>query len=457
MIEITEVNESNRKAFLERMANKSYDSVKKLYPNLTTNIEEAQKVVDEVIEAVKTRGDEALFFYTEKWDKIKLNAENAVLGPEEIAKIAERLDPEQYGVMARAAERIERFHSLQKQKSWFDTSDNGEILGQMVIPVGSVGMYAPGGVAVLSSSFLMCAVPAKVAGVKNIAVCSPPDKNGMISPAIAAAAKITGVNKIYKIGGIQAIAAMAYGTETVQKVDKIVGPGNIYVALAKKSVFGQVGIDSIAGPSEITVIADANANPAYVAADMLSQAEHIMASAVLVTDSAELAAAVKAELERQIRLLPTGAAAEASLRDNGAIAVVSDIRAAIELANEIAPEHLELYIDNAFTWLPLIKNAGAVFLGPYSPEPVGDYYAGPNHVLPTGGTARFFSPLSVDDFVKKTSIISFSKTALEQSARDVMAFAKTEGLAAHAEAVRIRMDSRNEGGVKFEQDSNNRT
>ncbi|MCL2352401.1 MAG: histidinol dehydrogenase [Firmicutes bacterium] len=435
MIGITYITEANRRAFLAKAAGKSHDSVQSSYDN----IRDAQKVVDGVIEDIKTRGDEALFYYTEKWDKVRLDAKSAVLYPDGIAEIAKRLEPEKYGVIARAAKRIEKFHALQKQKSWFETGENGEILGQLVTPVESVGAYAPGGTAVLSSSLLMCVIPARVAGVKSVAVCTPADGNGEISPALAAAAHIAGVDIIYKFGGAQAIAALAYGTETVQKVDKVVGPGNLYVALAKKSVFGQVGIDSIAGPSEITVIADAAANPAYVAADMLSQAEHIMGSAICLTDSAELAAAVQLELERQIRTLPTGAAAAASLRDNGAIAVVPDIRAALALSNEIAPEHLELCVGEAFSFLPLVKNAGAVFLGPYTPEPVGDYYAGPNHILPTDGKARFFSPLCVDDFVKKTSVISFSEEALRQAAADVTAFAEMEKLSAHAEAVRIRL------------------
>jgi len=429
LIEIMDVNDGNRLDFMRKIRRKSDD-----------HAEAAAKVVDEIIKDVRTRGDEALFYYTEKFDKVKLDPSSVIMDKDEIAKVAARLDTEQYAVIARAAERIERFHNLQKQKSWFETRENGEILGQLVNPVESVGAYVPGGTQVLSSSLLMNVIPAKVAGVKNVAVCTPPDKNGEISPALCAAAKIAGAERIYKVGGAQAIAALAYGTETVKKADKVVGPGNIYVALAKKAVFGQVGIDSVAGPSEIAIIADENANPAYVAADLLSQAEHdVMARAICITTSKKLADAIKTELENQIKLLSRSAIAEASVRDNGIIAVVKDIDTALCIANEIAPEHLELCIENPFAYLPFIKNAGAVFLGAYSPEPVGDYYAGPNHVLPTGESSRFFSPLSVEDFVKKTSIISFSKAAFEQSAPDIIKFAEMEGLGAHAESIKIRL------------------
>jgi len=436
LIEIFDLRERGTEAFLERIRNKSYKNAQQAYDSAAS----AQKTVDEIVEAVKTRGDEALIFYAEKLDNARLTAGRMVIEPDEIAEIASRLDPAQYAVIERAARRIRRFHELQRRKSWFETGEDGEILGQLVTPVERVGAYVPGGTAVLPSSLLMSVIPARVAGVKSVAVCTPPHAGGEISPALCAAAKIAGADRIYTVGGAAAVAALAYGTETVRRVDKIVGPGNIYVALAKKAVFGQVGIDSIAGPSEITVIADGAADPAYVAADLLSQAEHVMSSAICLTDSAELAAAVKTELERQIGQLSTRGAAEASLRGNGAIAVVKDIKSAIDLANAIAPEHLELCVGSAFSYLPLVKNAGAVFLGKYSPEPMGDYIAGPNHILPTGGTARFFSPLSVDDFVKKTSIISLSKKVFEQLAGDVMEFAGMEKLAAHAASVRVRLE-----------------
>ncbi len=408
-----------------------------------------QAVVDEIIAKVRQEGDKALFDYTERFDKAKLDS--FLLSEEEIEEAYTQVAGQTIGsesgngknlldIIRCAAARIRSFHEKQKQNSWFEPSESGEILGQIIRPIESCGVYVPGGKAAYPSSVLMNIIPAQVAGVKNIYMVTPPDAKGKLTPSTIVAAVECGVKTIFKVGGAQAIAALAFGTESIPKVDKIVGPGNIFVALAKRSVFGHVNIDSVAGPSEILIIADKEARADYVAADMLSQAEHDeLASAILVTDCPTLAESVSQELSRQTALLGRQGIIEKSLQSFGRIFVVADLQEAAKLANTVAPEHLEIYTQSPFELLPQIKNAGAIFLGPYSPEPVGDYMAGPNHVLPTGGTARFFSPLSVDDFIKKSSLISFTKDALLNIGSDVVAFAQAEGLTAHANSVKIRL------------------
>lgn len=397
--------------------------------------------VNAIIEEVRAKKDEALFAYTEKFDGVKLDASNVLVTEEEIEEAYSLVDEKLLEVIRKALVNIRDYHAKQRQYSWFDSEDSGIILGQKVTPLEKVGVYVPGGKAVYPSSVLMNVIPAKVAGVKNIIMTTPPDKNGKVYPSTLVAAKEAGVDKIYKAGGAQAIAALAFGTESIPKVDKIVGPGNIYVALAKKAVFGHVSIDSIAGPSEILVLADETANPRFVAADLLSQAEHDeMASAILITTSMELAEQVSKEVDEFVKNLSRKEIIQKSLENYGYILVAGDLEEAIDTANEIASEHLELVTKNPFEVMTKIKNAGAIFLGEYSSEPLGDYFAGPNHVLPTNGTAKFFSPLSVDDFIKKSSIISYSREALEPVYKDIVQFAECEKLTAHANSIRARFE-----------------
>ncbi len=401
--------------------------------------EEVSRRVKEIVARVREEGDAALFEYTARFDKAQINADNVLVTREEIDKAYEAASPEWLAAMREAAKRITAFHEKQKQNTWINF-DAAISLGQKVTPLSRVGVYVPGGTAAYPSSVLMNVLPAKVAGVKEIVMVTPPGKDGGISyPLSLVAADIAGVDKIYKIGGAQAVAALAFGTESIPRVDKITGPGNIYVANAKREVFGHVGIDMVAGPSEVLVIADDTADPRYVAADLLSQAEHDpLAAAILVTDSAKLADAVDAELARQTALLPRREVVEQSLSAYGTIVVAPTMADCADIANQIAPEHLELSVAEPYALLPLIENAGAIFMGHYSPEPLGDYLAGPNHVLPTSGTARFFSPLSVDDFVKKSSLICCTRAELERVADQVILLAQQEGLDAHANSVAIR-------------------
>lgn len=402
---------------------------------------EYENTVNEIIENVRASGDKALFEYTEKFDKCKLDSSCVRITREEIDRAYEALDPEFIEVMKKSAENIRRFHEKQKRNTWIDTRDNGIILGQRIIPIEISGVYVPGGKAAYPSSVLMNVVPAKVAGVERIVMCTPPGKDGLVNPGTLVAADIAGVTESYKVGGAQAIAAMAFGTESIPKVDKITGPGNIFVALAKKACFGHVSIDSIAGPSEILVLADETANPRYVAADLLSQAEHDeMASAILITTSNELADKVSEEIDGFLKTLSRSEIIRKSLDNYGYIFVAENMNDAIEAANAVASEHLEIITGNPFEIMTRIKNAGAIFLGDYSSEPLGDYFAGPNHILPTNRTARFFSPLSVDDFVKKTSLISYSRQALENVHKDIELFAKQEGLTAHANSIAVRFE-----------------
>jgi histidinol dehydrogenase len=400
-----------------------------------------QETVDQIIAAIRKDKDNALFKFTLEFDKVQLNKDTIKVTKQEIEYAYTQVDEKLLEVIRKSAERIRYFHQKQKINSWMEPSSNGEMLGQLIRPLETVGVYVPGGKAAYPSSVLMNVVPAKVAGVKNIIMTTPAQKDGSVYATTIVAAIEAGVTDIYKVGGAQAIAALAFGTESVPKVDKIVGPGNIYVALAKKTVYGHVNIDSVAGPSEILVLADESANPVYVAADLLSQAEHDeLASAILITDSEKLAQEVSLEIEKQTDQLSRKEIIKKSLENFGAIVIVKDFDEATELSNKVAPEHLEVCVNSPFEVLPKIQNAGAIFLGHYSPEPLGDYMAGPNHVLPTGGTARFFSPLSIDDFIKKSSIISFSKEALRPLYKDVITFAEAEGLTAHANAVRVRFE-----------------
>lgn len=404
--------------------------------DLSANVEEA---VTEIINNVRQNGDKALFEYEEKFDKTTL--ESLAVTKEEIGKALEETEKEFLVILEKAAKNIRAFHAEQVRRNFVLNEEKGVVLGQKFMPVERAGLYVPGGTAAYPSTVLMDAIPAKIAGVKKIVMVTPPRKDGTVNPAILAAASIAGVDEIYKIGGAQAIAALAYGTETVPKVDKIVGPGNAYVAEAKKQVFGKVSIDMIAGPSEILIVADKKSNPRHVAADLLSQAEHDKnASAVLVTDGYEFATEVQKELERQLPLLEREEIARASIDNNGKIIVAKDLKEAVSVANEIAPEHLELCVDEPFDYLDLVQNAGSVFMGRNCPEALGDYLAGPNHTLPTSGTARFSSALGVDDFVKKTQFIYYSKEAMQKVARDVEYFAKKEGLTAHAKSAVARLE-----------------
>jgi len=399
------------------------------------------KSVMEIIDTVRKDRDKAVIEYTKRFDKVELDIRCLKVSQQEIHKAYDDVDRKLIEVIRRAKKNIEEFHSRQKENSWFTTGKDGIILGQIYRPLETVGIYVPGGTAPLISSVLMTAVPAKVAGVKRIIMATPPGKDGKVHPAILVAANEAGVDEIFRMGGAQAIAAMAFGTETVPRVDKIFGPGNIYVATAKRMVFGYCDIDMFAGPSEIAIIADDTAVPKFVAADMLSQAEHdVLASAVLVTTSEDLAKKVQKEIERQFENLPRKEILERSLKDYSAVVITESLEEAVEVVNRIAPEHLELCVAEPFSLLDSIRNAGAIFLGNYSSEPLGDYFAGPNHVLPTGGTARFFSPLNVGDFVKKSSLIYYTEKALQDVKDDVVLFAESEGLSAHANAIKIRFE-----------------
>lgn len=405
------------------------------------NYPEYEGTVNEIIEAVREKGDEALFSYTEKFDHCALSPDTIQVTREEIDEAYTKLDEAFIRVMRQSAENIRVYHEKQLRMSWFDYKPDGTILGQKITPISRAGVYVPGGKAAYPSSVLMNVVPAKVAGVPEILMCTPPGKDGKVNPGTLVAADIAGVDKVYKAGGAQAVAAMAFGTASIPKVDKITGPGNIFVALAKKAVYGFVSIDSIAGPSEILVLADETATPRYVAADLLSQAEHDeLASAILITTSRELAEQVQVEINGFVKKLSRREIIGKSLDRYGYILIAENMDAAIAAANAVASEHLEILTKNPFDTMTRIKNAGAIFLGEYSSEPLGDYYAGPNHILPTNGTAKFFSPLNVDDFIKKTSIISYSQSALEKVHNDIELFAKNEGLTAHANSIAVRFE-----------------
>lgn len=400
---------------------------------------EYEETVNDIIRQVRERGDEAVFAYTEQFDQCRLTAESLVVTEAEIAEAYQALDEALIGTMKRSAENIKAYHEKQIRQSFFTTKPDGSILGQRITPLERAGVYVPGGKAAYPSSVLMNVVPAKVAGVGEIIMTTPPGKDGKVNPGTLVAADIAGVDRIYKVGGAQAIAAMAFGTQSIPKVDKITGPGNIFVALAKKAVFGYVSIDSVAGPSEILILADRYANPRFAAADLLSQAEHDeLASAILITDSMELARKVSEEVENFTRKLSREEIIRKSLDHYGYILVAENMDEAVDAANDIASEHMEILTKDPFQTMTKVKNAGAIFLGEYSSEPLGDYFAGPNHILPTNGTAKFFSPLGVDDFIKKTSIISYSRQALERDHEDIERFAKSEGLTAHANSVAVR-------------------
>lgn len=428
---IVELNAETKKDLLENLLKRS--------PN---NYGEFEGRVNDIIQNVRERRDEAVFDYTKRFDGADINASNILVTDDEIKEAYEQVDEKLLGVIRKALVNIRKYHEKQMQNSWF-TSEDGMILGQKITPLGVAGVYVPGGKAVYPSSVLMNVLPAKVAGVGRIVMCTPPGKDGKVYPSTLVAAKEAGVDEIYKVGGAQAIAAMAFGTESIPKVDKIVGPGNIYVALAKKAVFGYVSIDSIAGPSEILVLADETANARYVAADLLSQAEHDeMASAILITTSRELAERVSEEVDGFVAVLSRKEIIQKSLDNYGYILVAENMEDAIDATNEIASEHMEIVTRDPFHVMTRIKNAGAIFIGEYSSEPLGDYFAGPNHVLPTNGTAKFFSALSVDDFIKKSSIISYSREALEKVHKDIETFAECEQLTAHANSVRVRFEQK---------------
>lgn len=398
----------------------------------------AAEIVDKIVGDVRRDGDEAVIKYTKLIDRTEFTPEEFVVTEAEYEAAYQEADPAVVDSLRKAAENVRRYHQEQKPNSWMTYRDKGSILGQSVIPLDRVGIYVPGGTAAYPSSVIMNAMPAVVAGVKEIIMMVPP-KNGKINPYVLVAAKEAGVSKIFKIGGAQAIAAMAFGTETIPRVDKITGPGNIFVTLAKKAVYGHCDIDMLAGPSEILIVADKTADPAYTAADMLSQAEHdMLASSIVITDSPELAEKVAVEAEKQLKVLPREEITRASLDRNGMIIITEDIMQAVELANVSAPEHMEVLTEQPFQLLPYIRHAGAVFLGAYSPEPLGDYFAGPNHVLPTGGTARYYSVLNVETFMKRTSIISYTQEQLDAVSDDVIRLAEAEGLQAHANAVKLR-------------------
>lgn len=426
---IVELNAESKKDLLENLLKRS--------PN---NYGEFEGRVNDIIQNVREKKDEAIFDYTKRFDGADINAGNILVTEEEIKEAYAQVDEKLLGVIQKALVNIRKYHEKQMQNSWF-TCEDGIILGQKVTPLNIAGVYVPGGKAVYPSSVLMNVLPAKVAGVPRIVMCTPPGKDGKVYPSTLVAAKEAGVDEIYKVGGAQAIAAMAFGTESVPKVDKIVGPGNIYVALAKKAVFGYVSIDSIAGPSEILVLADETANARYVAADLLSQAEHDeMASAILITTSKKLAEDVSKEVDQFVAVLSRKEIIQKSLDNYGYILVAPTMEDAIDATNEIASEHMEIVTKDPFHVMTRIKNAGAIFIGEYSSEPLGDYFAGPNHVLPTNGTAKFFSALSVDDFIKKSSIISYSREALEPIHKDIETFAECEQLTAHANSIRVRFE-----------------
>lgn len=427
---IVEVKEGAVEGILENLLKRS--------PNQYT---EYEATVKDILANVKEKKDEAVFAYTEQFDHAKINASNVEVTEEEIKEAYEKVDPSLVEIIRKSLTNIRTFHEKQRQNSWFDARPNGTLLGQKVTALNKVGVYVPGGKAVYPSSVLMNIVPAKVAGVPNIYMCTPCNAEGAVCETTLVAAKEAGVDRIFKCGGAQAIGAMAFGTESIPKVDKIVGPGNIFVALAKKAVYGHVSIDSIAGPSEILVIADETANPHYVAADLLSQAEHDeLASAILVTTSMDIAKQVEAEIEEYLKHLSRAEIIRKSLDNYGYLLVASDLNEAVDIANAIASEHLEIVTKDPFYVMTKIQNAGAIFLGEYSSEPLGDYFAGPNHVLPTNGTAKFFSPLSVDDFIKKSSVIYYSREALEPVSKDIIDFATAEQLTAHANSIRVRFE-----------------
>ena len=429
---IERLNQDTKKNLLEDLLKRS--------PNSYGKYEES---VREILDAVRERRDEALFEYTKRFDGADINASNILVTEGEIEEAYGMVDPNLLEVILKALVNIRSYHEKQMQYSWFDSKPDGTLLGQKVTALQRIGIYVPGGKAAYPSSVLMNVMPAKVAGVEEIIMVTPPGKDGKVTPTTLVAAKEAGVDKIYKAGGAQAVGALAYGTESIPKVDKIVGPGNIYVALAKKAVYGHVSIDSIAGPSEILVLADETANPRYAAADLLSQAEHDeLASAILVTTSMELAKQVSEWVKRFTEELSRGEIIQKSLNNYGHILVADNMEEAIDAANEIASEHLEIMTADPFNVMTKIRNAGAIFIGEYSSEPLGDYFAGPNHVLPTNGTAKFFSPLSVDDFIKKSSIISYSREALEKIHTDIEQFAEAEHLTAHANSIRVRFDGK---------------
>ena len=427
---IVKLTEDNKKDLLNKLLKRSTQS----YP-------EYEKTVAEIIDNIKTNGDKALFEYTLKFDKFELTKDNIRVTRDEIAAAYKELDAEYVEVIKKAKENIRDYHEKQVRQTFITTKPDGSILGQRISPIASAGTYVPGGKAAYPSSVLMNIVPAKVAGVEKIVMVTPPGKDGKVNPGTLVAADIAGVDEIYKVGGAQAIAALAFGTESIPKVDKITGPGNIFVALAKKAVYGNVGIDSIAGPSEIVVLADETPRARYVAADLLSQAEHDeLASAILVTTSEELAQKVSDEVDGFLKVLERADIIKKSLDNFGYIFVADSMSDAIDAVNEIAGEHLEILTKNPFETMTKIKNAGAMFLGEYSSEPLGDYFAGPNHILPTNGTSRFFSPLSVDDFIKKSSIICYSEEGLKKVHKDIELFAAKEGLTAHANSIRVRFE-----------------
>ncbi|HAX52640.1 histidinol dehydrogenase [Muricomes intestini] len=427
---IEKLDESTKKNLLADLLKRSPD-----------NYGQYEAGVREILNEVKEKGDKAVFSYTEKFDKAKIDASNILVTEEEVKEAYGQVENSLLAIIRKSLKNIESYHAKQMQYSWFDSKPDGTILGQKVTALRRVGVYVPGGKAVYPSSVLMNIVPAKVAGVREIIMTTPPGADGKVNPVTLVAAKEAGATVVYKVGGAQAIAALAYGTESIPKVDKITGPGNIYVALAKKAVYGHVSIDSIAGPSEILVLADETANPRYVAADLLSQAEHDeLASAILVTTSQELAQKVSLETDEFIKTLSRGEIIQKSLDNYGHILLADSLEAAIDTANEIASEHLEIVTKDPFTVMTKIRNAGAIFIGEYSSEPLGDYFAGPNHILPTNGTAKFFSPLSVDDFLKKSSIISYSREALEVVHLDIEKFAQAEQLTAHANSIKVRFD-----------------
>ena len=427
---IVDLSKESKKTLLNDLLKRS--------PN---NYGQYESVVQEIIERVRTEGDAAVFELTERFDRCSLAAETIRVTEEEMDEAVQSVDPKLLLVMEKSAANIRAYHEKQIRNSWFDAKPDGTILGQKITPIAKAGVYVPGGKAAYPSSVLMNVIPAKVAGVEKVVMVTPPGPNGKVNPSTLSAAKVAGVDEIYKVGGAQAIAALAFGTESIPKVDKITGPGNIFVALAKKAVYGHVSIDSIAGPSEILVLADASANPRYVAADLLSQAEHDeLASAILITTSPALAQKVSEQVDIFISELSRTDIMRKSIDNYGYILVADSMDDAVDAANEIASEHLEILTENPFEVMTKIKNAGAIFLGEYSSEPLGDYFAGPNHILPTNGTAKFFSPLSVDDFIKKSSIISYSRSALEAVHEDIEFFAEKEGLTAHANSIKVRFE-----------------
>lgn len=428
MIEIIKADGSLEKQYIESLKNRS-EEIK----------EEVSFIVDEIIKTVKKEGDKALKDYTQSFDRVKID--NFLVSQEEFDEAFSKVGEKFIAAINAAKENIEFYHEKQKQKSWLITKEQGVMLGQNIRALENVGIYVPGGTAAYPSSVLMNAIPARVAGVNNLIMVTPPSRDGKVNPNILVAAKLAGVDKVYKVGGAQAVAALAFGTESIPKVDKIVGPGNIYVATAKRYVFGFVDIDMIAGPSEILIVADETANEKYVAADLMSQAEHdVLASAILVTNSMDLAKKVRQQMELQIKSLSRRKIIEESIENYGCIVVTEDTKQAINIANTIAPEHLELMVDEPMSYLGEIKNAGSIFLGKYAPEPLGDYIAGPNHVLPTSGSARFFSPLSVDSFIKKSSFLYYTENALKSIGDKAIVLAEAEGLTAHANSIKVRLE-----------------